>query len=339
MTKMITRKTFLLGTAAAAGVSTFAIHRAQAARKYVLKFGIDLAQDHPSTLHAIAAGQQIKEVTNGAVEVQVFPNNQLGDDTHMLASIRSGAIQMMGVGDNVLATLVPSAAAASIGFAFKDVQTAWSAMDGRLGELVHADIEKAGLHAMRCVWDEGFREITSTPKPINTPEDLHGFKIRVPDSPISLSVFKNLGAAPGTLNFSQVYTALQTKVFDGQENPIANTETQKLYQVQKYCSMTDHMWDGYWILVNGAFWDGMPAELQKAVTDGFDGQAQAQRTASKALNNTVRSALEAQGMIFNTPDKAPFREKLASSGFYEDWRRKFGPSLWSALEQYTGSLG
>ena len=107
MTKTISRKTFLLG-AAAAGVSTFAIHPARAARRYVLKFGVDLAADHPTTLHAIAAGEQIKAETNGDVTVQVFPNNQLGDDTHMLSEIRSGAMQMMGIGDNILATLVPT---------------------------------------------------------------------------------------------------------------------------------------------------------------------------------------------------------------------------------------
>ena len=338
MTKMISRKTFLLG-AAAAGVSTFAIHPARAARKYVLKFGIDLAADHPTSLHAIAAGKQIKAATNGAVEVQVFPNNELGDDTHMLAGVRSGAIQMMGIGDNILATLVPSAAIANIGFAFKDSQTAWNAMDGQVGELVRADIEKTGLHAMRRIWDEGFREITSAPKPINTPDDLRGFKIRVPPSPISLSIFKDLGAAPGTLNIAELYTALQTKVFDGQENPLANIETQKLYQVQKYCSLTDHMWVGYWILVNGAYWNSMPAELRQAVADGFDGQAPAQRTASAALNNSLRATLEGQGIIFNTPDKAPFREALVSSGFYKEWSGKFDPALWSALEQYTGPLG
>jgi tripartite ATP-independent transporter DctP family solute receptor len=337
MTKMISRKNFLLGASVAA-VSTFAIHPARAARRYVLKFGVDLAPDHPTTLHAIAAGKNIEAATDGAVTVQVFPSSQLGDDTHMLAGIRSGAIQMMALGDNILATLVPSAAIDNIGFAFKDSQTAWNALDGRVGELVRADIEKTGLHPMNRIWDEGFREITSSTKPINTPQDLHGFKMRVPPSPISLSLFKDLGAAAGTLNIAQLYTALQTKVFDGQENPLSNIETQKMYQVQKYCSMTDHMWVGYWLLMNGAFWNSLPAELQKAVADGFDGQAPAQRTASAALNSSLRAKLEGQGLVFNVPDKAPFRETLVTAGFYKEWQGKFAPPLWSALEQFTGAL-
>jgi tripartite ATP-independent transporter DctP family solute receptor len=337
MNKTIKRKGFLLG-AAAACVSTFAIRPARAVQKYVLKFGNDIALNHPTTQHVIAAGERIKAATNGTVEVQVFPNNALGDNTHMLAGVRSGAIQMMSLGDNILATLVPSAAIANVGFAFKDSQTAWNAMDGSVGELVRADIEKTGLHAMRRVWDLGFREITSAPKPINAPDDLRGFKIRVPPSPISLSIFKGLGAAPGTLDNDQLYTALQTKVFEGQENSLGYVETDNLYQVQKYCSLTDHMWVGYWILVNGAFWKSMPAELQEAVADGFNGTAPAQRTASAALNNSARSTLEGQGVIFNTPDKAPFRAALVSSGFYEEWQTKFGSTLWSALEQHTGPL-
>ena len=106
VTTLISRKRFLAGAVAAAGAATFAIHPARAAKKYVLKFGVDLAADHPATLHAIAAGKQISEATKGAVRVQVFANSELGDDTHMLAGIRSGAIQMMAIGDNILATQI-----------------------------------------------------------------------------------------------------------------------------------------------------------------------------------------------------------------------------------------
>ena len=114
------------------------------------------------------------------------------------------------------------------------------------------------------VWDEGFRQITSSTRPINTVDDLHGFKIRVPPSPISLSLFQYLGAAPITLNVAELYTALQTHVVDGQENPLGLIETQKFDQVQKYCSLTHHMWVGYWMLVNGAFWKSLPDESARS---------------------------------------------------------------------------
>jgi tripartite ATP-independent transporter DctP family solute receptor len=305
----------------------------------VLKFGVDLASDHPTTLGAIAAGKEIAEKTKDRIKLQVFPNSQLGNDTNMLSELRSGAMQMMGIGDNILATLVPSAAVDNIAFAFKDSQTAWNALDGAVGDPVRADITKAGLHPMHRIWDEGFRQITSSTKQIKTPDDLAGFKIRVPPSPISVALFRDLGASPVTLNFSELYTALQTHVVDGQENPLGNIYTQKLYQVQKYCSMTNHMWVGYWILMNGTVWSGLAPADQKIIAEAFDSQALVQRKANEKLDASLEAKLKSEGMEFYQPDIASFRAKLAKSDFYKDWKAKFGPQLWAALEKVTGPLG
>jgi tripartite ATP-independent transporter DctP family solute receptor len=335
----ISRKRFITGAAAAAGLAAWAPRRARAARPVVLKFGVDLATDHPTTIGAIAAGQQIESATQGRIKVQVFPNSQLGNDTNMLSELRSGAMQMMGIGDNILATLVPSAAIDNIGFAFKDSQTAWNALDGAVGDPVRADIAKAGLHPMHRIWDEGFRQITSSTKQIKTPQDLQGFKIRVPPSPISVDLFRALGAAPATLNIAELYTALQTRVVDGQENPLGNIYTQKFFQVQKYCSLTNHMWVGYWILMNGAAWDALAPADQKIVEDAFNAQALVQREANEKLDGSLEDKLKAEGMEFYQPDVAAFRAALAKSGFYTDWKAKFGPVLWGALEKATGPLG
>jgi TRAP-type transport system periplasmic protein len=335
----ISRKRFITGAAATAGLAALGPRRAGAARAVVLKFGVDLASDHPTTVGAIAAGQQIESATGGRIKLQVFPNSQLGNDTNMLSELRSGAMQMMGIGDNILATLVPSAAIDNIGFAFKDPQTAWNALDGAVGDSVRADIAKTGLHPMHRIWDEGFRQVTSSTRQIRTPEDLSGFKIRVPPSPISVDLFRALGAAPVTLNFSEVYTALQTHVMDGQENPLGNIYTQKLFQVQKYCSLTNHMWVGYWILMNGAVWNGLAAADQKIIEDAFNAQALVQREANQKLDASLEAKLKAEGMEFYQPDLAAFRAALAKSNFYTDWKAKFGPALWSALESATGPLG
>ena len=335
----ISRKRFVTGAAATAGLAALTRRRASAARAVVLKFGVDLASDHPTTVGAMAAGKQIESATAGRIKVQVFPNSQLGNDTNMLSELRSGAMQMMGIGDNILATLVPSAAIDNIGFAFKNSQTAWDALDGAVGDPVRADIAKVGLHPMHRIWDEGFRQVTSSTKQIKTPEDLSGFKIRVPPSPISVDLFRALGAAPVTLNISELYTALQTHVVDGQENPLGNIYTQKFFQVQKYCSLTNHMWVGYWILMNGTFWNGLASADQKIVEDAFNAQALVQREANEKLDNSLEEKLKAEGMEFYQPDLAAFRAALAKSNFYKDWKAKFGPALWSALEKVTGPLG
>ncbi len=335
MTTAMTRR-HVLGAAAAGGA--FAIRRARAARRTVIRFGLDLTSDHPTTVNALEAAKKIRDATQGEVDVQVFPNSQLGDDTHMLSNLRSGAMQMMAIGDNILATLVPSTAIDNIGFAFKSADKAWAAMDGAAGDIVRADIGKVGLHPMTRIWDEGFREITAATKQINTPDDLHGFKIRVPPSPISLSLFQALGASPVTINAAELYTALQTHVADGQENPLGNIQTMKLDQVQKYCSLTNHMWVGYWLLLNGAFWSGLPPEHQKVVADTFDAQALVQRQANQKLDATLEEVLHKAGMQFTTPDRSAFQAVLTKSGFYKQWQAKFGPKLWEALETVTGPL-
>ena len=334
MTASIGRKGFLLGAAATA----FAIHPARAARKAVIRLGTDLAADHPVVIHLTIAAGKIKAATAGEVELSVFPNNQLGDDTHMLANLRSGAMQMMAIGDNILATLVPNAAIDNIGFAFKSADDAWKACDGAVGDVVRDGITKSGLAPMHRIWDQGFRQITTGAKPINTPDDLRGLKMRVPPSPISLSLFQSLGASPVTINSAEIYTALQTHVADAQENPLAVIETNKFYQVQKYISLTSHMWVGFWPVANGAFWNGLPAEHRDAVAKALDAQALEQRVANQKLDGTLEEMLKGQGITFVQPDRDAFRAVLTKAGFYSTWREKFGPALWSALETYTGPL-
>ena len=197
----------------------------------------------------------IKAETNGRFDMQIFPNNQLGSDTDMLSQIRSGGVEFFTLSGLILATLVPAASINGIGFAFPDYDTVWKAMDGDLGAYVRGEITKANLVVMDKIWDNGFRQTTSSTKPINGPDDFKGFKIRVPVSPLWTSMFKAFDASPASINFSEVYSALQTKIVEGQENPLAIISTAKLYEVQKYCSLTNHMWDGFWFLANRRAWE------------------------------------------------------------------------------------
>jgi tripartite ATP-independent transporter DctP family solute receptor len=142
---------------------------------------------------------------------------------------------------------------------------------------VRGQINKANLVVMDRIWDNGFRQITSSTKPMNTAADLNNFKIRVPVSPMWTSMFKGLGAAPTSINFAEVYSALQTKVVDGQENPLAIIDTAKLYEVQKYCAMTNHMWDGFWFLGNRRAWEKLPPDLRAVVAKHINAAGMKQR--------------------------------------------------------------
>ena len=316
----ISRRTLLKASAAATaigGIGMPFVARAQQA-EFVYKYANNLPDTHPLNVRAREMSAAIKTETGGKVDLQVFPNNQLGSDTDMLSQIRSGGVEFFTLSGLILATLVPAASINGIGFAFPDYDTVWKAMDGELGAYVRGEITKANLVVMDKIWDNGFRQTTSSTRPINGPDDLKGFKIRVPVSPLWTSMYKAFDSAPASINFSEVYSALQTKVVEGQENPLALISTAKLYEVQKYCSMTNHMWDGFWFLANRRAWERLPANLREIVAKNINAAAVKEREDTAKLNGTVRDELLAKGLIFNQPQVAPFRDKLRSAGFYAE---------------------
>jgi TRAP-type transport system periplasmic protein len=151
-------------------------------------------------------------------------------------------------------------------------------------------------------------------------------------------MFKALGASPATLNFAEAYTALQTHVVDGQENPLSVIDTAKFYEVQKYVSMTNHMWDGYWMLCNGRAWKTLPEDVRLVVSRELNRAAEEDRTDIAALDASLKSKLESKGMVFNSADPEPFHTVLKQSGFYEQWRKIFGDDAWAVMESYVGHL-
>src|SRR5450432_4594843 len=187
-----------------------------------------------------------------------------------------------------------------------------------------------------CSSDLGFRQTTSSTKPINGPDDLKGFKIRVPVSPLWTSMFKAFDAAPASINFSEVYSALQTKIVEGQENPLAIISTAKLYEVQKFCSLTNHMWDGFWFLANRRAWEKLPEDLRSIVARNINAAGVNERADVAKLNAGLRQELAGKGLTFNQPEIAPFREKLRSAGFYSAWKGKYGDQAWALLENSAG---
>jgi tripartite ATP-independent transporter DctP family solute receptor len=312
--------------------------RPASAAEFSYKFANNATDSHPLNVRGKEAAARVREKTGGRVDIQVFPNSQLGSDTDTLSQLRSGAVEFFTLSGLILSTLVPVASINGIGFAFKDYGQVWPAMDGALGAYVRAEIAKRGLYAFGRQFDNGYRQITSSTKPIKTPEDLNGFKIRVPPSPLWTSMFKAFGAAPTSINFSETYSALQTRLVDGQENPLAIIETGKLYEVQKYLTVTNHMWDGFWFLANRKAWEAMPADLRATVEGEFNASAVTQREDIAKLNATLQGALEAKGLQFVQTDASLFRAALKKAGFYAEWKEKYGAEAWKTLEDAVGGL-
>ena len=333
-----TRRRLGLLAGGAALAAAAPLRRAQAA-DFTFKIGTNLPATHPLNTHLSRAIPRIREATGGRLEMQLFPNNQLGGDTDMFSQLRSGALEcFLNSGVNTLSTLVPQAAISGVGFAFKDYESVWRALDGQLGEHLRGQITRGGLVVLDRIWDNGFRLMTNSVRPINHPDDLRGLKMRVPVSQMWLTMFRALGAAPTGLNFSEVYSALQTRVVDGQENPPAIVHTAKLFEVQRFASVTNHMWDGFWFLANRRAWTRMPEAMQGQVAGILNAACLEQRAEVAQVNANLRTELTAAGMQFNDVDQAPFRERLSQNGFYREWRERFGEQPWGLLEQVAGRM-
>jgi tripartite ATP-independent transporter DctP family solute receptor len=327
----------LLGAATLLPVFAPSIVRA-ANPEFSFKFATGQDPTHPLNIRLKEAFDRIREKSGGQIEIRLFPANQLGTETDVLSQVRNGSIEMLILSASILATFVPVSGIANTAYAFGSYGEVWKALDGSLGKYIQAQIAKAGVVPNGRIWDNGFREVTSSTRDIRSPEDLFGFKIRVPPAPMLTSFFSAIGAAPTPMNFSEVYTALQTKVIEGQENGLSLIATTRLYEVQKYCALTNHSWDGYWPLANRKAWERLPPNLRDLVTSELDRSAEDERKDLEERDKVMRTELTSKGMTFRDVDTGKFREVLAKTTYYKDWKSKYGEEAWSQLEAVTGKL-
>ncbi|AJD43506.1 TRAP dicarboxylate transporter substrate-binding protein DctP subunit (plasmid) [Rhizobium gallicum] len=306
--------------------------------EFSFKFANIMPVDHPLNTRMTEASNKISEQTDGRVSIQVFPASQLGTDADMLSQLRSGGLDLLAQTGLIAATLVPPAAITGVGFAYPDYAQVWKSVDGELGRSIRTAFEKVNLIAFEKMWDNGFRQTTSIGKPIKSPEDLKGFKIRVPPAPLWTSLFKSLGAAPTSIPWGETYSALQTHVADGLENPLAGIYFAKMYEVQKYLSRTNHMWDGFWILANRDNFEMLPEDLRDIVVTEINRSALVQRADVEKLNSELQAELASKGLEFIDVDVSKFRATLQASSFYSDWKGRFGEEAWALLESTSGKL-
>lgn len=337
--KSLSRRQVLEAGAFAATAALLPAPLLARAGKLRLKFGNDLPAAHPVNVRLREAIAAISTETGGDVAIELFPNNQLGGDPNMLAQIRSGALELATFPGTVMSTLVPVMSLPGIGFAYTGYDAVWASMDGDLGEHLRSRLTEAGLQPFKSAWDNGFRQITSSTKPIATPADLAQFKIRVPVVPMWVAMFKSLGAAPVSMPLNEAYTSLQTHIADGQENPLSLINIAKFYEVQKYCALTNHAWDGFWMVANDDVWRRLPLDVQNILARHFDAAALKERDDIAFANVTLRQELESKGLIFASVEPGVFRKVLRESGFYGRARERFGADAWALLEKYTGELG
>jgi TRAP-type transport system periplasmic protein len=335
---MTKRARFLTGAAATAVAINY-VRRPGEAAQFEYKFGTNVPMSDPRNYDAVIMSNRVLQESGGKLKITIYPNGQLGGDTAMLSQIRSGALEYYTVSGTVVSQVVPGADIQTVPFAFKNLDNVYQAVDGDLGAHLRKLIFDKGMMPLGLMLDNGFRQITNSVRPIKTIDDLRGLKIRVPPGKLSVDLFKTLGASVIGMNFAELYTALQTHTVDGQENPYIIEEVARLYEVQKYLSVTNHMWDGFWVIANVDKWNALGPQLQGIVNKNMVLYSKAQRHDNDLLNNSLADKLQRQGLAFNKADTATFRARLATDKFYDRWKDAFGADAWRALEKYTGKLG
>ena len=260
----ITRRAAFIGVAVGGVLGGPAVLRAQGQVRLTLGHGT--APGNPRSVAADRMAAQLRERSNGRIEMRVAGSEQLGSDVAMLTGLRTGTLDMSVNSQGPVSSVVPELAAFGLPFLFADSQAAYRVIDGAMGQEIARKLEAVGLVSLGW-WDNGIRHITNSKRPINRPEDLRGLKIRTPADPATIDTFQALGAATQQINFSELYVALQQGVVDGQENPLANIQSSKLQEVNPFISLSSHQWQCSPFIASRIAWGRLNEADRKLITE------------------------------------------------------------------------
>lgn len=318
-------------------LATPMISRYAHAAEIVWRVGHVAPINTPLHKRLLEGADAIAKRSDGRMELQVIGEGHAGIQSGLLAQVRNGGIEMTVATCMQLTPTVPVCSIPSIGFLFNDYTHLWPAVDGGLGQLMRSQIRsQLGIETFERIWDFGFRHITTTVRPIQSASDMVDMKIRTQIDSDQMDMFRALGAVPVVITLPYLRMALEHHQIDGQEGMLPVVEYARLNEVQAYCAMTYHVWDGLWLCANAAAWTKLPERLQHIVTNTLNGAAQRQREDSTAMEDTIRSALIKAGMRFPTVDPGSFRDLLRHKGHYADLRKKLGEQTWEITQKATG---
>ncbi|MGK0255729.1 MAG: C4-dicarboxylate-binding protein DctP [Arcobacteraceae bacterium] len=294
---------------------------------YVLKFSHVVSQNTPKGKAADFFEKRLEELSDGKIDVQVYPSSQLYKDNAVLKAIRLDSVQMAAPSFSKFGKIVPQLALFDLPFIFKDLDHLHRVQDGEVGTKLKSMVTEKGIVALNF-WDNGFKQLSSNVKPLLLPEDAEGQKFRIMSSKVLEAQFLAVGASPQMMPFSEVYSGLQQGVIDAAENPISNIYTKKFHEVQKYLSISDHGYLGYLVVMSKKFWDSLPADLQKDVTQAINEATQKEREYALDLNmkqlQLIKDYAKETGNLeifkLTADQKQAWREKVSTiyPEFYSD---------------------
>jgi C4-dicarboxylate-binding protein DctP len=299
MTFSITRRIAL----AAAALCT-AAPAAFAQAPIIIKFSHVVATDTPKGKGADFFAKRAAELTKGRVKVEVYPNSQLYKDKEEMEALQLGSVQMLAPSLSKFAPLgVKEFEVFDLPYLFDGYPELHKVTQGRVGKGLLDKLQAKGITGL-AYWDNGFKSFSAN-RPLIKPEDFKGLKMRIQSSKVLDAQMRTLGAIPQVMAFSEVYQALQTGVVDGTENPHSNLYTQKMYEVQKNMTLTNHGYLGYAVVVNKKFWDGLPADIRSALTQAMADATKVANDSAKADNDEALAKVKASGKTdIHTPTEA-----------------------------------
>ncbi|HHV06620.1 MAG TPA: DctP family TRAP transporter solute-binding subunit [Firmicutes bacterium] len=290
----------------------------------VFKAGHSVAESHPYHLGLVKFADIVKEQTNGKVQIEIYANAQLGNERDMIEGLQLGTIDFVVSSTGPMSNFVPEIGIVDLPFLFRDREHAYAVLDGPIGQNLLEKFEAKQILGL-AFWENGFRHLTNSKHPVNTPEDVKGLKIRTMENPVHQDAFHALGAAPTPMAWSEVFTALQQKTIDGQENPIPIIYNQKIYEAQKHLALTGHFYSPSLLLMSAASMDKLSDEEQDIIRKAAVEAADYEREQIKIQEDEQIDKLKAEGMEITEPDHAAFQE--ATQSVYEKFEDQFGKEL------------
>lgn len=325
MIRTMTRRGFALALALGVAVGFAADVRAQ--NKTVIKLGwttSDGAQD-PYAVGARAFKERVEAASGGRIEVQLFPNRQLGDEKPMLEGMRLGTVDAGIITNAVVAQIEPSFQVNDLPFLFENEAQAQRVLDGPVGQKLAAKLEQKGVKLLGFM-EGGFRNMINNVRPVEKPDDVKGVKYRVMQNPVFIGLFSSLGGNAIPMAWGETFTAVQQGTIDGLEIPLAVIEQSKYFEVTKYLSLTNHTYSAITLLMAKRAFDRLPDDLKKIVVTASAEATKAQRASAGAFAKEVVTKLEKAGMKVNRiSDFKPFRASV--QGVYEQFKPTIGADL------------
>ena len=306
--------------------------RSFAAGPMVLKMNISLARDSSYGVAVDTFAREVEQRTHGRYQVQNFYSGALGAERESIEALQLGTLDLTMTSTGPVPNFVPQIAILDIPFLFRDTAHARAVLDGPIGQAMLKDFEPKGIEAL--AWGEnGFRNMTNNRHPIRTPADLDGLKMRTMENPVHIEAYRALGIIPTPMAFTEVFTALQQGTVDGQENPLSVIMAAKLYEVQKYLTLTGHVYSPALILMSKAKWDALSTADQQAFHEAAKAAVRANRERIDADEKKAVAFLRAHGMqVVEHVDKAAFQAALTPT--YADFAKKFGQANIDRIRNY-----